>query len=455
MSNFFSTTNPYSNQKIKDWEYATSEKIQDVMSSLSKGFQSWKSLTPQERQSKLLQVIKQIEGKKDQLSRSITEQMGKPILQSQAEVQKSIDTALRLCDMNIDFLKSSEVSSAYRSSEIKHEPLGVIVGIMPWNFPLWQTIRMIFPALLAGNTILLKSSEITPEIGQIIEDCFAKSGIELTVLKHVMFSHEMTESILSNSQVGGVSITASTLAGQTVGALAGKYLKKAIFELGGSDPYLVLTDAALAYAAKKIVQSRLNNCGQVCISAKRVLVQESQLSEFINLCQKEMLKFKSGDPFDELTQLGPLSHLKFKQKFEQQIQQVLPFCEQIKTNVNSSLQGASVETMILVFKENHPILKELEIFGPALIVIPYQTLDQAIEIANSTIFGLGAAVFSKDLAQAKKVAESLIAGQVAINDLVKSDVDLPFGGFKMSGHGRELGHSGFFEFTQTKVISVK
>lgn len=455
MSKSFSTTNPYLNQKIKDWSYSSTDQIESGIETLAQGFKTWKMLTYQDRQKSLLQVLEHFEIKKEQIAKSITEQMGKPILQARAEVQKTLETIRILCEMNLDFLKPTTAISSYRSSQIINEPLGVIVGIMPWNFPLWQTVRMVFPALLAGNTVLLKSSEITPEIGHIVEECFRSAGLRHVVLKHILFSHESTETILSTPHIGGVSLTGSTQAGQTVGALAGRYLKKAIFELGGSDPYIALTDAVLSFAAKKIIQSRLSNCGQVCISAKRVLIHESQLSEFLTLCQKEMAKFKLGDPQDEKTLLGPLSHVKFKQKYNQQIQELSSYCEKIEIKSEFDSQGAFVDPVILVFKENHPCLKTLEIFGPALIVIAYSHLDQAVEIANSTVFGLGAAVFSQDVEKAQKVAESLIAGQVAINDLVKSDVHLPFGGFKMSGHGSELGEAGFFEFTQTKVISVK
>mgnify|MGYP000898352131 CR=1 FL=1 len=455
MTKSFSTTNPYLNQKIKDWSYASVDQIQSGIESLAVGIKTWKILTYQERQKSLLQVLGQFEVKKEQFAQSITEQMGKPILQARAEVQKTLETIRILCEMNLDFLKATNVSSSYRSSQVMNEPLGVIVGIMPWNFPLWQTVRMAFPALLAGNTVLLKSSEITPEIGQIVEECFHHAGLGHVVLKHILFSHESTESILSHPEICGVSLTGSTQAGQIVGSIAGKYLKKAILELGGSDPYIVMTDAILGFATKKIIQSRLSNCGQVCISAKRVLIHESQLSEFLNLCQKEMAKFTLGDPMDEKTLLGPLSHFKFKQKYNQQVQELARYCETIEIKSDFDFEGAFVNPVILVFKENHPSLRTLEIFGPALIVISYSHLDRAIEIANSTVFGLGAAVFSQDLEKARKVAESLIAGQVAINDLVKSDVHLPFGGFKMSGHGSELGEAGFFEFTQTKVISVK
>lgn len=455
MTKSFSTTNPYLNQKIKDWSYASVDDIDSGIESLATGFKTWKMLTYQDRQKSLLRVLEHFEIKKEQMAQSITEQMGKPIQQAHAEVQKTLEAMRILCEMNLDFLKPTRVNSSARSSQVINEPLGVIVGIMPWNFPLWQTVRMIFPALLAGNTVLLKSSEITPEIGQIVEECFQSAGLNHVVIKHILFSHESTESILSHPQICGVSLTGSTQAGQTVGALSGKYLKKAIFELGGSDPYIVMDDAILSFAAKKIIQSRLNNCGQICISAKRALVHESQLSEFLSLCQKEMEKFNTGDPLDEKTLLGPLSHFKFQEKYNQQIQDLKPYCQQIEIKSNLNSHGAFVDPVILVFNENHPALKSLEIFGPALIVISYNDLDQAIEIANSTIFGLGAAVFSRDLEKAQKVAQSLIAGQVAINDLVKSDVHLPFGGFKMSGYGSELGEAGFFEFTQTKVISIK
>ncbi len=451
----FSTVNPYTNEKIKDWTYADQKTVQSSIEILYKNFLNWKILSCSQRQKKLLRVVEQFEIYKEQIAISITEQMGKPITQARAEVQKTIEGAKVLCEMDLDFINPKTIHSIYSESKVTNEPLGVVVGIMPWNFPLWQTMRMIFPALLSGNAVLLKHSEITPEIGDWVQLCFQKADIGFEILNHQLFSHDLTEMVLSNEHIGGVSLTGSTRAGKIVSEIAGRYLKKSIFELGGSDPYIVLPDANLKFAAKKIIQSRMNNCGQVCISAKRALIQESNLSEFLVFLKSEMQKFEFGDPMAESTNLGPLAHIKFKNQYNEQISVVDKYAEKIEIFEKQNSIAAFVQPVILVFKNNHDILRTLEIFGPALAVIPYKNEIQAIEIANSTIYGLGAAVFSPNIENAKKICGQLIAGQIAINDNIKSDVFLPFGGFKSSGFGRELGHVGFFEFTQSKVISVK
>ncbi len=451
----FSTINPYTNEKIKDWNYADQKAVLSSIEILYNHFLNWKTLSYSDRQKKLLRVVGQIEIYKEQISISITEQMGKPITQARAEVQKTIEGAKALCEMDLDFLNPKIINSIYSESQIINEPLGVIVGVMPWNFPLWQTMRMIFPALLSGNTVLLKHSEITPEIGDWVQLCFQKSDIGFEILNHQLFSHDLTEMILSDERIGGISLTGSTRAGKIVSEIAGRHLKKSIFELGGSDPYIVLPDANLKFAAKKIVQSRMNNCGQVCISAKRVLIHESQCSEFLGYLKSEMQKFEFGDPMIESTNLGPLAHSRFQMQYDEQIQEVEKHAEKFEIIEKLNSIAAFVQPVIFVFKNNHDILKSLEIFGPALVVIPYKNEIQAIQIANSTIYGLGAAVFSPNIENAKKICDQLIAGQIAINDNIKSDVFLPFGGFKSSGFGRELGQVGFFEFTQSKVISVK
>jgi succinate-semialdehyde dehydrogenase / glutarate-semialdehyde dehydrogenase len=455
MSLSFSTYNPYTNEKIKDWCYADLKTAQSSIKKLHDSFLNWKILSPSDRQKKLLRVVEQFEIYKEQIAISITEQMGKPITQAKAEVQKTIEGAKVLCEMDLEFLNPKTINSIYSASRIINEPLGVIIGIMPWNFPFWQMMRMVFPSLITGNTVLLKHSEVTPEIGEWVQLCFQKADFGFEVLKHELFSHDLTETLLSDELVGGVSLTGSTRAGQIVSEVAGRYLKKSIFELGGSDPYVVLTDANLKFAAKKIVQSRMNNGGQVCISAKRAFIHESQLPEFLGYLKSEIQKFEFADPRLESTNLGPLAHLRFQTQYNEQILEVEKYGQKIEVLKKPNSAGAFVQPVIFVFEKNHDILKTLEIFGPALIVIAYKNEDEAVQMANSTVYGLGAAVFSVDVLRAQKIAEKIIAGQIAINDTVKSDVHLPFGGFKSSGFGRELGHSGFFEFTQSKVISVK
>lgn len=415
----------------------------------------WKKLSLAEKQKILKLTYSRLVERKNEAAKLITEEMGKPITESVAEIEKCLKTIQRCCDDDFEQLKSREIKSVYQKSIVVHEPLGVIYSIMPWNFPLWQAVRMIYPTLLAGNTILLKHSEITKGMGDFIEDLF--DGIwTKKILKHLLVPHDFTEKIIAHPSIGGVSLTGSTGAGKTISELAGKYFKKFVLELGGSDPYIVFNDANLAQAAKTIAAARLMNTGQSCICAKRCLVEESALEKFLALLKDEFNKSVYGDPSKTTTTLGPLAHPKFVKSLEAQLQD-------LEKNTEAKLvfqkpHGQDpikfVDSRIYVVEKNSAWFCNQEFFAPILLVFPFVSEDQAIELANSTEFALGAGIWSTDLDKAQNVAAQILAGQVVINDQVKSDYSLPFGGFKSSGMGRELGMEGFLEFTQTKVISM-
>lgn len=441
----FKKFSPQTGALVHEYEYASESEIERALVELQSSFAQWKKVSLGGRQKVLAPVVLELTGKKELFAKTISQEMGKSYAESLAEVEKCIKTIDYCVKMDISFLTSEIVQSIYKESEIVTEPLGVIYAIMPWNFPLWQVVRMIIPALLAGNVILLKHSEINPEVGRLIEELF-KGLSDKPLLKHRLASHDHTEKIMADPRIQGVSLTGSTRAGLIVSALAAKYLKKCVLELGGSDPYIVYTDADLAASAKTIAKSRLQNMGQSCIAAKRCLVHSSVQSNFLEKLKSE---FSKSEP-------GFLADVKFKESLYAQLKNLrentpaeLIYDKPHGQNENS----AAVNAQIYLLRENSDWLKDQEFFAPVMLVIPFETNEQAIEIANSTIYGLGAGVFSKDLAFAKKQARHIQAGQVAINDFIKSDVMLPFGGFKMSGLGRELGRNGFFEFTTTKVIS--
>lgn len=432
------------------------EAVLKTISKLSKSQYHWKNLPTQDKQKILKITYQRLLEKKEQASLLITKEMGKPIKESKAEVEKCLKTILLCCTENLPQLQPREVSSnTYSKSVITHEPLGVIYSIMPWNFPLWQAVRMIYPSLLAGNTVLLKHSEITKGMGSFIEDLFQDIWKE-PLLKHHLLPHEFSEFVISQPEIGGVSLTGSTQAGLTISSLAGKYLKKCVLELGGSDPYLIFADANLDQAAKIVTKARMMNTGQSCICAKRCLVEESALEKFLENLKVEFSKYNFGDPNSEKTDLGPLAHERLVEGFNKQIKEFEKVMEPKLVFTKPHEQDANryVNSSIYLIQKNSEWLNNQEFFAPVLIVQSFKSEEEAIHLANQSAYALGASVWTQDLEKAYRIAQKVSAGQLSINDYVKSDASLPFGGFKQSGLGRELGMEGFLEFTQTKVISI-
>lgn len=454
----FTSYNPSNGQLLGHYQYSSLGEIQKVLNTLSEAQKNWKSKSLAERVHFLSGPLAiRMKENKSRLTDAISREMGKPLKDSQAEIAKCIRTLERLKEWDFSFLQSREIKTGTLLSKVQHCPLGVIYAIMPWNYPLWQVVRMFTPALVAGNTVLLKHSEIVPETSRIIHEIFQSHG-EASILQQMYIEHSQTEWILSQPCVGGVSLTGSVRAGQTVAPLAAKYFKKSVFELGGSDPYIVLADADLKLAAKKITQSRLLNNGQTCISAKRAIVHKSVLAAFRELLCAEFESYKVGDPFAEGVNLGPLAHKSFEEKLKEQLREFTTITDAElvyeKPLAMQNKEGAFVAPKIYELKRNTDWLRDQEFFGPVLVLIPFETEKEAIELANSTDFGLAAGVFSENIERAQAVSQELIVGQVAINDFIFTDLNLPFGGFKKSGFGREMGIESFFEFTQTKVISV-
>ena len=447
--------NTHTGQKIRNYQYVEEVSVFQSIEKLYSGFIQWRQLPPKMRQQKMLKAVLIAEKDQAHLASVISLEMGKSLDSAQAEVKKCIETSKYLCSLDLHFLEPYVVKNGtYDQSVVSYESLGVILSILPWNFPAWQGFRAFFPNMLAGNAILLKHSEVTPTVGDLLQSYFEQAGLG-DVFIHKLFNHDMTEKIIADHRIGGVSITGSVKAGEGIGGLCSKYFKKCVLELGGSDPSIILKDADLEKTCKTISRSRLQNAGQVCISAKRALVPKDHLKEVIELFKKSFTEFLELKP----ALVGPLADARFKVDYNEIVTELKKYSEVVyekdMNSLNINDQQAFVNPCILVFDGNHEILKSTEVFGPCLIVIPYSDLAEAVQIANSTVFGLGASVYGKDEELCQKVATQIQAGQVTINDFVKSDIALPFGGYKMSGMGRESGREGFFEFTQTRVISVK
>lgn len=457
----YSSINPSTGELYAEHSYASGSVLENTISDLNAGFEAWKFISPQARSRALMLGLLELQKNKDKMCQEITCSMGKPISQSVAEFQKSVAAGQFLCELDHHFLQP-EIKKYIDSSHVIYKsPLGIIFGIMPWNFPLWQAIRMLIPTLISGNAVLLKHSDLTAGVGDILAHCFSKEIIGFDVFRHLLTTHEDSEKIISDPRIGGVSLTGSIRAGKTVAEIAGRNLKRCVLELGGSDPSLVFGDCDLENTVKSVLRSRFLNAGQVCISTKRVFVERHILDLFLDRVLMNFSKFKPSRAELSSCELGPLSHTKFALEFKQQIEKIRPFSQLIaEIPLESELQNpkmAFVSPQVLLFEKHIDFFKTSEIFGPALCVIPFDSSRQgevlALQDANSTIFGLGASVYTQDRKRAERLAQNLQAGQITINSFVSSDARLPFGGFKQSGLGRELGVDGFLEFVSSKVIS--
>ncbi|MBC7457919.1 MAG: aldehyde dehydrogenase family protein, partial [Bdellovibrionaceae bacterium] len=385
--------NTHTGQKIKNYQYADEASVFQSLEKLHGGFVKWRQLPLKTRQQKMLNAILIAEKDKDHLASVIALEMGKSLDSAQAEVRKCIETSKYLCGLELNFLESHVVkNTTYDHSVVSYESIGVIVSILPWNFPAWQGFRAFFPTMLAGNAILLKHSEVTPTVGDLLQSYFEQAGLG-DVFIHKLFNHEITEKIIADSRVDGVSITGSVKAGQLIAGLCSKYFKKCVLELGGSDPSIVLADADLEKTCKTISRSRLQNAGQVCISAKRALVPKPQLHQVIELFKTAFTEIMEAKP----ALVGPLADARFKADYNQTVNELKKYSQVVfekdLSSLNTNEHQAFVNPCILLFDHHHEILQNTEVFGPCLIVIPYENLAEAVQMANATVFGLGASVY--------------------------------------------------------------
>jgi succinate-semialdehyde dehydrogenase/glutarate-semialdehyde dehydrogenase len=383
-------------------------------------------------------------------------EMGKPVSQGRAEVEKCAWVCDYYADNAAAFLKAEPVETDAAKSFVTFQPLGVVLAVMPWNFPLWQVFRFAAPALMAGNAGVLKHASNVPGCALAIEDVFGKAGFPSDVFRTLLVGSAQVNAIIENPHVKAVTLTGSTPAGRAVARKAGEMLKKTVLELGGSDPYVVFADADLHAAVSTCVTSRLINSGQSCINAKRFVVVEPLRQQFETLFVERMRGMQMGDPLDESTEVGPQARADLRDELNEQVS------KSIAKGARCLLGGEVPDgpgafyppTVLTDVTRGMPAYDE-ELFGPVAAIITAKNEHEAIEIANDSVFGLGAAVFTSDVAKGEQIAaEELEAGACFVNAFVKSDPRLPFGGIKESGYGRELSHYGIREFVNIKTVFV-
>jgi len=449
--------NPSTGETIATYEETTSEELELIISQVQGAFVSWRRVDFAERANLLNQAAKVLRENSDKYARVMTEEMGKPIRDARSEVEKCAWVCDYYAEKGESFLQPEIIETDATKSFVTFQPLGVILAVMPWNYPFWQVFRFAAAGLMAGNTVILKHAANVPGCALAIEEVFRNAQFPEQVFRTILVGSDKVSRIIENPLVRAVTLTGSVGAGRAVAEKAGNMLKKTVLELGGSDPYLILEDAVLEQAVETCVFSRLLNSGQSCIAAKRFVVVASQRQQFEKLFTERMAEAKMGDPTKDLTEVGPQARLDLREDLHRQVTQ------SIKKGARLLLGGKVPEgkgffyppTVLTDVTQGMAAYDE-ELFGPVGAIIPVKDEKEAIQVANETSFGLGAAVFTKDVARGERIAaEKLEAGCCFVNDFVRSDPRLPFGGVKESGYGRELSHYGIREFVNIKTVVVK
>lgn len=447
--------NPANGNLIKEYKEHNDAEVEEIVKAVDADWQIWKNGPSAQRKTLMLKAAAVLRQKKAAFAKTISEEMGKPLSESMAEVEKSA----WVCDyyaVNAEFLLADErIQSDASKSFVSFAPIGVVLAVMPWNFPFWQVFRFAAPALMAGNAGVLKHASNVQGCALAIESVFQLAGFPSNLFRNLIIKSNQVDAVIKNPKIKACTLTGSEFAGSRVAMTAGKEIKKTVLELGGADIFLVLKDADIQKAAKVAVQARMLNNGQSCIAAKRFIIDQSIEKEFLQLLHTELDKLKIGNPLDEKVNVGPLARLDLREEIHAQIQ-------------SSIAQGALLErggafingdgyfyqpTIVTNLKSGMKLYHE-ESFGPVFSVIRFETEEQAIQIANDSDFGLGGSLWTNDLFKAEKMAREIESGGIFINGMTKSDPRLPFGGIKKSGYGRELSHYGIKEFVNIKTIWI-
>jgi len=415
-------------------------------------FQKNKNNFQNRPKDKIRKVAEILLKKEDEFAKIISGEMGKPVKESIAEIEKSALNCNFYADHCDEFLKDRNYSTENYDAIVRCEPYGVIFGVMPWNFPFWQVFRFAVPTILAGNTVVVKHASNVPKSAQAIEDIFLEAGFEAGTYQNLSLESKNVEQLIEHPYIKAVSLTGSEKAGSSVASIAGKVIKKSVLELGGSNAFIVLNDADLDDTIEKAMNARFRNAGQSCIAAKRFLVQEGIYDRFLEKFKQKTEALKMGDPFDSLTDIGPLARVDLAEDLEKQVNKSVEMGA--KLILGGKRDGAFYQPSILVdAKPGMPVFNE-ETFGPLAVIIKFKDFEEAVELSNSTSFGLGVSICTSNVEEALKKEHLFEEGSVFFNQLVRSDPKLPFGGVKRSGFGRELSEDGIREFVNVKTIVI-
>ncbi|MGZ5232458.1 MAG: NAD-dependent succinate-semialdehyde dehydrogenase [Burkholderiales bacterium] len=448
--------NPATGERLKTYEEMPRGEVEDILDKTHEAFLAWRWKSFEERGQRMRAAAQVLRNKAETYARLMAQEMGKPVRDGIAEAQKCAVGCEFYADNAERFLAREPVKTEARDSFVAFNPIGVVLGVMPWNFPFWQVFRFGAPTLMAGNAAVLKHASNVPGCALAIEEIFRTAGFPENLFRTLMIGSRQVDPVIEHPFVRAVSLTGSGPAGRAVASKAGQMLKKTVLELGGSDPYLVLQDADLDLAATVCTKGRLVNSGQSCIAAKRFIVVEAVRNEFEKRFVEKMRAAKVGDPMSMETELGPLARHDLRETLHRQVE------ESVRRGARCVLGGKIPEgpgayyppSILTDVRKGMPAFDE-ELFGPVAAIVPVKNEAAAIDMANDSVFGLGGGVITRDLERGKRIAAELIeSGLVFVNEPVRSDPRLPFGGVKESGYGRELSSYGIKEFVNIKTVYV-
>ena len=457
MSERLTSVNPATGKGIASYEIYDDKKVENALKQARKTFEEWRQLPFAKRAIVLKNIAKEIRKEKDNLVKLAVKEMGKPIQQGYYEVEKCAATLDFYAKNGAKFLADVVVKTDARKSYVSYQPMGVVLAVMPWNFPYWQVFRAMAPTTMAGNTIILKHASNVSGCALAIEKLILKAGAPKGLLQTLLIPSSRVEKLIDDPRIAAVTLTGSTAAGSKVAEAAGRNLKKQVLELGGSDAYVIMEDANMDTAIAIAVRGRLVNSGQSCIAAKRFVVVRGVRKEFEQRFTEEMRKATYGDPMDETSRIGPMARRDLRDQLHEQVKKSIEkgaklLCGGVIPDGPGAFYPPTVLTNV---KKGMPAYDE-ELFGPVAAIIEAKDEKDAMRIANDTIYGLGGGIISKNRARAEKLAaQELQAGSCFVNDYVHSDPLLPFGGIKQSGYGRELGSFGIHEFVNIKTVYIK
>ncbi|KJD32813.1 succinate-semialdehyde dehydrogenase [Tamlana sedimentorum] len=453
MKNKIQTINPYNQEPLQTYKYHTKKEIDGILKQADSIFEGWRKIEIKERVKLLENLANLMEDNKEKYAKLMTTEMGKPISQSIAEIEKCV----WLCDFYMtnaeEFLADSIIETDAHESFISYDPIGAVLAVMPWNYPFWQVMRFAIPSLTAGNVGLLKHASNVSGTAIAIQDLFEEAGYPKGCFQTLLIGHELIEDIIASDTVKAVTLTGSEVAGRSVAAIAGKNLKKTVLELGGNNACVVFDDANLDAHLETMVKARMQNTGQSCIAAKRFIVSEGIYDEFLERFTSSVLELKSGNPEDNDVFMGVMAREDLAEELEEQVNQSVKMGAKIVTG-NKRHKTYFEPTIVTEITPDMPVFKE-ETFGPVAAIIKAKNNEEAIALAANSRFGLGTMIFTENIDSVYKEIENIPDGALFVNDMVKSDPRLPFGGTKASGYGRELSKEGILEFVNIKTVYIK
>ncbi|MCK7556678.1 NAD-dependent succinate-semialdehyde dehydrogenase [Chitinophaga sedimenti] len=449
----FSSIYPYTQETIATYPAHTPAEIERKLALADKVYHQWQQIPLEKRAELMRKLAAVLQQEVDAHATIITQEMGKTLKEARAEVLKCATTAEYYADHIEDMMRPKPIASDAQNSYVSYEAKGVILAIMPWNFPYWQVFRFAIPNVLAGNTGVLKHASNVSGCALAIEKSFITAGFPEGVFQSLLVSSQHLEPVIADRRVQGVTLTGSTPAGMSVASLAGKYIKKTVLELGGSDPFIVLKDADIEQAAKIAVQARMQNAGQSCIAAKRWIVEKTVAADFTARVQDIIHHLQQGDPMLDTTNTGPMARPDLAEDLLKQMNDTLKLGARVLAG--GVLEGCNFTPALLADVKPGMKAFDEETFGPLAAIITAENEQEAIRLANKTEFGLGASLWTKDLGKAAVLARQIESGNVFVNAMVRSDARLPFGGIKQSGYGRELSLEGVHEFLNIKTVYIQ